>query len=211
MLEQFKDAMVKWYAEELSDINPFDEEINEGSFLDEARTIVEGFLKAEKRDKYHAADIIQPIFKVKKGKALSVYDCADAVDGLIDTFKCAEECIPFYNDTELRDYMVDGNVTPVMRVAEHFIVDCFTVGKKCYVYLNERIYKVVAKNKVLALYKSLLNDADTVYVQYRRPMKNGLEGYYTKTVKKSKYNYSRLKKRENILQIFDKQSEYETK
>ena len=42
MLEQFKDAMVKWYAEELSDINPFDEEINEGSFLDEARTIVEG-------------------------------------------------------------------------------------------------------------------------------------------------------------------------
>ena len=69
----------------------------------------------------------------------------------------------------------------------------------------------IVKNKVLDLYRSLLNDEDTVYVQYRRPMKNGLEGYYTKTVKKSKYDYSRLKKKENLLQIFDKRSEYEIK
>ena len=209
MLEKFKEAMAAFYADSLADINPYEEEKPDAaSFYEEARAIVEGFIKAENRSKYSAADVIQPTFKVTRGKALSVNDCASAVEELLMIFECAEECIPFHMDEELKDKMVDGYVTPVMRVAEHFTVDSFSVGRKSYVYLNERIFKVIDKRKTLDLYKAILRDRDAVYIQYKRPLKNGLEGYFTKIVRKSKYDYSRLKKKENIVEIFDTEKKY---
>ena len=212
MFEFFKDAMVKCYAETLAKVNPYEEaSVDENSFYKEARAIVEGFIKAEKRDKYSAADVIQPTFKVMRGKALSVRDCGFAVEELLDIFECIEDCFPIYGDTELREKMVSGNITPVMKVGEHFIVDSFSVGKKSYLYINERIYKVVSKNQTVNAYKELLNDSETIYVQYRRPLKNGMESYYTKTVKKSKYSYAKLKKKDNIVGIFDKTSKYDIK
>ncbi len=212
MLEQFKDAMSKWYAEMLGDINPYDEKgVDENTFIGEARAIIDGFIKAETKNKYTAADVIQPTFKVMRGRPLSVQKCEDAVCELIDTVKTAEDSIPFYEDDELKGRMVDGNITPVMKVAEHFIVDSFSVGRKSYVYINERLYTIISKKRAIDLYKSLLNDDETVYVQYKRPLPNGLEGSYTKRVKKSKYSYDRLKKKENIVGIFDRQSKYDMK
>ena len=212
MFEFFKDDMAKCYAEVLAEINPYEEaDVSEESFYKEARAIVEGFIKAEKRDKYSAADIIQPTFKIMRGKALSVRDCGFAVEELLDIFECVEDCFPIYNDLQLRDKMVSGNITPVIKVAEHFIVDSFSVGRKSYIYINERIYKVVNKSHTVDAYKELLNDDETVYVQYRRPLKNGLEGYITKTVKKCRYNYEKLRKKDNIIEIFDKNSKYDIK
>ena len=209
MLEQFKDAMANWYAEMLWDINPYDEDgIDENSFIGESRAIIDAFIKVEKKNKYTAADIIQPTFKVMRGRALSAEKCEDAVCELLDTVKTAEDSVPFYNDEELKGRMVEGNVTPVMKVAEHFVVDSFSVGRKSYIYINERLYTIVSKKKAIDLYKSLLNDDETVYVQYKRPLPNGLEGSYTKRIKKSKYSYDRLKNKENIVGIFDTKSKY---
>ena len=213
MLEQFTDAMAMDLAEELADINPYNEaDVDENSFIKEARIIVGEFLKLEKKNKYTAADVIQPTFKVMRGRALEPEACEDAVTELLDTYECVKDSLPFYEDAELsRSLIADGNITPVMRVAEHFIVDSFCIGKKCFVYINERLFDIVNVKKAIDLYKRLLNDGDTVYVQYRRQLGNGLDGSYTKVYKKEKYKYEKLKRKENIVAIFDKTSKYDVK
>ena len=100
MLELFRDAMIDCYEEELRDINPYDEagELDEGYFKEEATEIIDKMMLLDKRDKYSAADVIQPVFKEKRGSFVSPYKCADMVDMLLDAFKSSEECIPFFED-----------------------------------------------------------------------------------------------------------------
>jgi len=210
MFEFFKSAMVDYYAEVLAEINPYEEASPDKSeFVAVAKAIVEGFISVDKRDKYTAADVIQPTFRSMRGRALSVRDCSLAVDELLDTFECVEDCFPIYSDSELRPRMVEGNITPVVKVAEHFTIDSFSVGRKSYIYLNEKIYRVVKKDRTADAYKAILNDGDTVYIQYRKPLKNGLESYITKTVDKRRYSYDKLKKKENIIDIFDREKRYD--
>ena len=206
MIELFRNAMIDCYEIELSDINPYDEagELSDGYFKEEATEIIDKAMLLECRDKYNAADIIQHVFKEKRGSFVSPYKCADMVDMLLDTFKCAGECIPFFEDAILKAKMEKDCITPVMRVNEHFILDCFFVKNQGYLYINTKFFCKCHKNKVIDFYKSVLQD-DTVYVEYDSPM-DAVRSFIKpqfKTYKRDKYLRGKVKTK-GAIKIFDK-------
>ncbi|MBQ9744261.1 MAG: hypothetical protein IJW19_03960 [Clostridia bacterium] len=213
-MKRFREPIIKFYTEELNDINPCflsQNELEETGYSKEAEIIVDKFLETEKKDKYTAADVIQPVFKEHRGRALSVEMCMDAVSELLSTFDCVKDAIPFCDDPELKDKMDYESITAVMRVADHFVVDSFCVRKKCFVYINELFFDVISKKKAVDFYKKLLNNNNTVYIQYRHIRKNGIETYSTRTVSKDKYSYEALKHKEEIVSIFDTSTIYPIK
>ena len=206
MLEIFRDAMIDCYEEELRDINPYDEagELNEGYFREEATEIIDKMMLLDKRDKYSAADVIQPVFKEKRGSFVSPYKCADMVDMLLDAFKSSEECIPFFEDSVLKSRMEKDCITPAMRVNEHFILDCFFVKNQGYLYINTKFFGKCPKKKTVDFYRSVL-ESDTVYVEYDFPRKN-LSSYFKsqfKTYKREKYLAGKVKTI-GAVKIFDR-------
>lgn len=206
MLELFRDAMIDCYEEELRDINPYDEagELNEGYFREEATEIIDKMMLLDKRDKYSSADVIQPVFKEKRGSFVPPHKCADMVDMLLDAFKSSEECIPFFEDTVLKNRMEKGCITPAMRVNEHFILDCFFIKNQGYLYINTKFFGKCPKKKTVDFYRSVL-ESDTVYVEYDFPRKN-LSSYFKsqfKTYKREKYLAGKVKTA-GAVRIFDR-------
>ena len=206
MLEMFRNIMIDCYETELCDINPYDEagELPEGYFKSEASEIIDRTLLIENRDKYSLADIIQPVFKEMRGCFMSPYKCATAVDMLLDTFKCAEECIPFFEDATLKSRMEKDCITPAMKVNEHFILDCFFIKNQGYLYINTKFFGKCPKKKVMDFYRSVL-EADTVYVEYDCPMDAvaRVTKPQFKTYKKDKYLRGKVKIK-GAVKIFDK-------
>ena len=206
MLELFRNAMIDCYETELCDINPYDEaiELPEGYFKSEATEIIDRALHLEKRDKYSLADIIQPVFKEMRGCFMSPYKCATAVDMLLDTFNCAEECIPFFEDSMLKRRMEKDCITPAMKVNEHFILDCFFIKNQGYLYINTKFFVKCPKKKILDFYKSVLEE-DTVYVEYDCP--EDAVARFTKaqfkTYTRDKYLRGKVKIK-GAVKIFDK-------
>lgn len=209
MLKRFRETMIDCYAEILNDMNPF---YTKDGYLQEAEKIIDGFFTVEDKSKYSAADIIQPVFKETRGKYLDVTNCSMAVDMLLDVFKSCEECIPFFEDPQLGPRMEDGNITPVIRVNEHFVLDCLFIKKQGLVYINEKFYIKMPKKRVLDFYKSVLTD-DTVYVEYDIPKKS-LSSYFKshfKAVSKDKYLPSKVKSKDRVVKVFDKNGLIEVK
>lgn len=206
MLELFRNAMIDCYELGLREINPYDEaaELPEGYFKEEATEIIDKAMLLDKRDKYNAANIIQPIFKEKRGSFISPYKCADTVDALLDTFKSAEECVPFFEDSVLKSRMEKDCITPVIKVNEHFILDCFFIKNQGYLYINTKFFGKCPKKKAIDFYKSVL-ESDTVYVEFGSP-RQSLSTYFKplfKTYKKEKYLAGKVKTK-GAVKIFDK-------
>lgn len=208
MLQKFRDAMIKEYTELILFIDPYNEEDNadEALYAKASELIIDGFLKTENRDKYSAADIIQPVFKELKGVALRPESCADAVSDLIELFDTCTDTLMFMQDEDIGNMIEDGYTTPVIKINEHFTLDYFFLGRQGYIYINELFYRRCPKRKVLELYKKIINDEDTIYVEYDYGEELSLGNIFKspiKTYKRRKYDYAKVKNKDRVKRIFN--------
>ena len=181
------------------------DEIAAEEFMNEARTIADSLLMCGKIKRRDVDKAVGSLFADNTEYKMNNEDVEELCG---DIFSLIEDCystLMFFDDPELRSKMDTSTVFPVMRVNAHFTVDSLTVFKTSTVYINEAVFCTCRSGKLVALYKKLLNDNDTVYVQYKcKTDRFGIASFKIKTVKKSKFNYDKLRKKDKIEKIFDR-------
>lgn len=207
-MRRFRNALVDEIETCIGIADPFDagdESLEDGAFLSEAEMITDDLLDG---NRYFLEDIRSAVSKhlekgdngrIKKGKINEI------AEDILDVFDNCKYCMCFYEDSELCSRIEEGNIYVPLKINEHFIVESFVYQDSASIYVNDSEFVSCKKNKAVQIYKELLNDYDTVYIQYKPKLDSyGIKTSKIKTVKKSKFNYDKLRKKEKIEKIFDR-------